>query len=184
MLKDRSNSDVQYLLGNIPGLTEEALQVMPLPDGVTIEGYRAALVADIIGIARKLVTACQVSGQRRKDFEQTIREGNKAGSWIDSNRNPFPLPVLQLLRDCETQWSLKFILLDCVLTLLPVRPSQLWWEICFSTNTVHRQLRHSPHVRNRQIVNCRRLYSIEHRCALLNTFVKSLKFRSSPRNSL
>jgi len=123
-LKDESNSDFQYLLGNLPELTEEALQAMPLPDGVTIEGYRAALVADIVGMARKLVTACRSSGQRREDFELTIREGNEAHSWTDSEGNPLLLPVLQLLRDCETRWSSTFLLLDRVLTLFPVCTSQ------------------------------------------------------------
>jgi len=119
-LKDGSSSDAQYLLGNIPEVTEEALQTMPLPDGVTIEEYRAALVADVIGTARKLVAACRSSGQRREDFELTIQEGNEAGSWIDSEGNSFSLPVLQLLRDCEIGWSSTFLLLDRVLTLLPV----------------------------------------------------------------
>lgn len=122
-LKDESVSDVQYLLGNLPDLTEEALRKMSLPEDVTIEEYRAALAADIIGTARKLVTACRVSGQRREDFELTIREGNEAQSWTDSKGNPLSLPVLQLLRDCETQWSSTFFLLDRMLTLLPVRTS-------------------------------------------------------------
>lgn len=119
-LKDGSNSDNQYLLGNIPGLTEEAMRSMPLPDGVTIKEYRAALTADVIGTARKLVTVCRSSCQRREDFTLTIREGNEAGSWIDSEGNPFSLPVLQLLRDCEIRWSSTFFMLDRVLTLLPV----------------------------------------------------------------
>ena len=96
---------------------------MSLPEDVTIEEYRAALAADIIGTARKLVTACRVSGQRREDFELTIREGNEAQSWTDSKGNPLSLPVLQLLHDCETQWSSTFFLLDRMLTLLPVRTS-------------------------------------------------------------
>lgn len=122
-LKDESVSDVQYLLGNLPDLTEEALRKMSLPEDVTIEEYCAALAADIIGTARKLVTACRVSGQRREDFELTIREGNEAQSWTDSKGNPLSLPVLQLLRDCETRWSSTFFLLDRMLTLLPVRTS-------------------------------------------------------------
>ena len=122
-LKDESVSDVQYLLGNLPDLTEEALRKMSLPEDVTIEEYRAALAADIIGTARKLVTACRVSGQRRENFELTIREGNEAQSWTDSKGNPLSLPVLQLLRDCETRWSSTFFLLDRMLTLLPVRTS-------------------------------------------------------------
>ena len=96
---------------------------MPLPDGITIDDYRTALAANIVGTARKLVTACRASGQRREDFELTIREGNEAGTWTDSEGNPFSLPVLQLLHDCETRWSSTFFLLDRVLTLLPVRAS-------------------------------------------------------------
>ena len=57
-LKDSSNADLQLLLGNLPELTEEVLQAMPLPDGVTVEEYRTALATDILGMARKLVTAC------------------------------------------------------------------------------------------------------------------------------
>ena len=71
-LKNQSNSDIQYLLGNLPEFTEEEVQNMPLPDGVTLEEYRTALATNIIGIARKLVTACRASGQRREDFELTI----------------------------------------------------------------------------------------------------------------
>jgi hypothetical protein len=119
-LKNESNSDIQYLLGNLPELTEEVLQTMPLPDGVTIKEYRTALAADVIGAARKLVTACRASGQRREEFKLVIQEGNKVGTWTDSDGDPFPLPVLQLLHDCEIRWSSTFLLLDRVLTLLPV----------------------------------------------------------------
>jgi hypothetical protein len=119
-LKNKSNADTQYLLGNIPELTDEVVKAMPLPDGITIEEYRAALAADIVGTTRKLVTACRVSGQRREDFELTIQEGNKARSWTDSEGNRFSLPVLQLLRDCETRWSSTFLSIDRMLMLLPV----------------------------------------------------------------
>ena len=34
-LKNKSHSNTQYLLGNLPELTEEVLQMMPLPDDVT-----------------------------------------------------------------------------------------------------------------------------------------------------
>jgi hypothetical protein len=92
-LKDDSASDIQYLLSHLPELTEEALQTMDLPDGVTIEQYRAALAANIIGTARKLVTACRASGQRREDFELTIREGNESGSWTDSEGKRAPSAI-------------------------------------------------------------------------------------------
>lgn len=104
MLKNKSNSDVQYLLGNLPELTEEALQAMPLLDGVPIKEYCAALVA----------------GQQCEELELTIQEGNEAGSWMDSEGNPLLLPVLQLLCDCETRWLSTFLMLDCMLMLLMV----------------------------------------------------------------
>lgn len=165
-LKDDSNSDIQYLLGNFPELTEEALEVTPLPDGVTLEGYRAALSTDIVGIARKLVTGCRASGQRREELELTIREGNEAETWTDSNGNPLQLPVLQLLRDCETRWSSTFLMLDRVLTLLPVRTSRLDREVCSDIDMGSRRSRSLPRVQNRWIASYRHLCSVERRCAL------------------
>lgn len=62
-LKKKSNSDIQYLLGNLPEPMEEALRTMPLPDGITVKEYCAILAADVIGTTRRLVTACRASGQ-------------------------------------------------------------------------------------------------------------------------
>lgn len=57
-LKNESKFDIQYPLGNLLELTEEALRAMSLSGGVMIEGYYTTLVADTIGVTRKLVTAC------------------------------------------------------------------------------------------------------------------------------
>ncbi|KAJ7334844.1 hypothetical protein DFH08DRAFT_666818, partial [Mycena albidolilacea] len=46
---------------------------------------------DPVGAARKLVTACRASGQRRETFEKTIMEGNEAGGWGD------PPAILRLI---------------------------------------------------------------------------------------
>ena len=156
---------------------------MHLPDGVTIEEYRKALAADIIGIVRKLVSACWASGQRREDFVLTILEGNEAGSWTDSNGNPLPLPVLQLLRDCETRWSSTFLMLDRVLTLLPVRTSHRSWGMRIDIDVGRRRSKPSYCARDRRVVTCRHSCSIAQRCALRNTFARSSKFRTLPRNS-
>jgi len=165
-LKDGENSDIQYLLGNLPEVTEETLRAMRLPDGVTIEEYCKALATDIIGIARKLVAGCRSSGQRREDFSRTILEGNEAGSWTDSNGNPLSLPVLQLLRDCETRWSSTFFLLDRMLMLLPVRTSRLLFNgMRADTDMGHRRLRLSSCAQTRQIVICHHSCSITQKCA-------------------
>lgn len=155
--------------------------MIPLPDGVTIEEYRTALASDILGTARKLVAACRASGQRHEEFELVIRQGNELGSWIDSEGNPFPLPVLQLLRDCETRWSSTFLLLDRVLTLLPVRASQQP-KTCSNLVYVHRQSRCLPLARNRPTASCHRLCSAKQKLALRSIFAKSLKFRTLPKS--
>ena len=179
-LKNESHSNTQYLLGNLPELTEEVLQMMPLPDDVMAKDYRTALAADVIGITRKLVSACRASGPRRDEFELTIREGNESGSWTDSEGNSTPLPVLQLLRDCEMRWSSTFLLLDRVLMLLPVR-TLLLPRNTFS-QTFYRQSRHLPHAPNRLTASYHRSCSAKQAFALYGTFTKLSKFRTLPRN--
>jgi hypothetical protein len=70
------------------------------------------LTLDPVGAARKLVTACRASGQRRETFEKTIMEGNEAGGWGDP---PAILRVVGLLKDVETRWSATFLMIDRVL---------------------------------------------------------------------
>ncbi|KAF8999977.1 hypothetical protein BDQ17DRAFT_1176091, partial [Cyathus striatus] len=62
-----------------------------------------------------LVSVCRASGQRRKQFEDIIIEGNKKGFWNEK----LSLPVLQLLRDCETRWSSTHQMIHRVLQLYP-----------------------------------------------------------------
>ena len=56
---------------------------MDLPQGVTGEDYLEALAADVLGIARKLVNTCRVSGKCREEFLDTILQGNLDESWVD-----------------------------------------------------------------------------------------------------
>ena len=41
---------------------------MVLPQDVTMDDYSKALVGDVLGIARKLIAACRISGRRREEF--------------------------------------------------------------------------------------------------------------------
>lgn len=154
---------------------------MPLPDDVAVKDYRDALAADIIGTARKLVTACRASGQRREDFELTIRNGNKAGSWTDPEGNLLPIPVLQLLRDCETRWSSTFLMLDRVVTLLPVSASRRCSQNV-QLNVYRRRLKILPLSQNRQNPVCHHSCLIKRRYVLRSTSTKSSRFRISPKN--
>ncbi|KAF7318939.1 Dimer-Tnp-hAT domain-containing protein [Mycena chlorophos] len=82
----------------------------------------ADLEKDICGMVRAIVSACRASGQRREDLASTIKQGNDDGTWL--------LPLLQLLRDCETRWSSTYNSNDRVFVLYPAihhwleRPAQ------------------------------------------------------------
>ncbi|KAH9937936.1 hypothetical protein B0H21DRAFT_698741 [Amylocystis lapponica] len=74
--------------------------------------YQSALSNDVVAAARRLVSACRASGQRREDYLSTIREGNSTHAFGES----IELPELELLRDVDTRWSSIFLMVDRVLT--------------------------------------------------------------------
>ncbi|KAI0774753.1 hypothetical protein BD413DRAFT_603363 [Trametes elegans] len=78
-------------------------------------GYAAALRNDTIKAARQLIVACRASGQRREEFTATIEEGNRTGAFGENKK----LRVVQLLRDVDTRWSSKFLMIDRLLELYP-----------------------------------------------------------------
>jgi len=51
----------------------------------------------------------------------TIEDGNKSGKWKGKlPGNAETLPVVQLLRDCETRWSSTYLMIERLLLLYPV----------------------------------------------------------------
>ncbi|KAJ7181961.1 hypothetical protein C8R46DRAFT_1313700, partial [Mycena filopes] len=74
--------------------------------------YWQALKQDPVVSARRLVTACRGSGQRRENLEKTIEVGNESGGWGDP---PTILRVVGLLKDVDTRWSATFLMIDRVL---------------------------------------------------------------------
>jgi hypothetical protein len=57
---------------------------VPIPQALLDNvDYWDALRLDLVAAARKLVTACRASGQRRDTFLATLKEGNAAGGWGD-----------------------------------------------------------------------------------------------------
>lgn len=119
-LKDGKGLEKQYLLGNLGCISEAALKGMVLPEGVTRDNYLRVLKADVLGVARKLITACRISGKRREEFVDTILGGNIRETWVDDDGNFFSRKALQLLRDCDTRWSSTHLMVDRVLVMLPV----------------------------------------------------------------
>ncbi|KAJ6542330.1 hypothetical protein DFH09DRAFT_928851 [Mycena vulgaris] len=86
-------------------------EVTELPD-YEPDIYWDALKLDPVAAARKLVTACRASGQRRDTFEDTIEQGNAAGGFGDP---PEILRVVGLLKDVDTRWSATFLMIDRLL---------------------------------------------------------------------
>ena len=119
-LKDGKCLGRHYPLKNRDGVDEAALKKVVLRGGVTGDTYFRALKADVVGIARKLISNCRGSGKRWEDFVDTILEGNKNGQWKDDDGDSFSRRILQLLRDCETRWSSTHLMVDRALEMLPV----------------------------------------------------------------
>ena len=88
--------------------------------GVTGDAYLRALKVDVLGITRKLISNCRVSGHRREEFIDTVLDGNESEEWKDKDGNSFSRKALQLLRDCETRWSSTHLMVDRALEMLPV----------------------------------------------------------------
>jgi hypothetical protein len=118
-LEDGTGLNEQFLLGNTPCVNNAALQRMVLPEGVTTEKYQHVLESDVVGSTRKLIATCRVSGKRCEEFQDMILEGNLEEKWRDDD-GKYSQKILQLLRDCETRWSLTHLMVDRVLLMLPV----------------------------------------------------------------
>lgn len=87
------------------------------------EAYLEALRKNILNRCRDIVTTCRASSQRLDDFEDSISDANKSSLWgQDAFGDPITVsPARQLLRDMVIRWSSKFLMVDRVLELLPVR---------------------------------------------------------------
>ena len=120
-LKDGKGLEEQYLLGNISHLNDVSIEGADLLEGVTETDYLRALKADVLGLVRKLTTTCRISGNRREEFENMVLEGNQNQMWTDDHGECVSVKILQLLRDCEIQWSSTHLMVDRILMMLPVR---------------------------------------------------------------
>ncbi|KAK7012539.1 ribonuclease H-like domain-containing protein [Favolaschia claudopus] len=82
--------------------------------------YADAVAEDPIGRGRHIVASCRASGQRRSDLKTVIVQGNLSKCWEPAeNGEAVMLPVVQLLRDCETRWSSTYLMNDRVIALYP-----------------------------------------------------------------
>jgi hypothetical protein len=129
------NIAVQHILSalkNNYNIFEDHLLSQSFNTSLSLDSYSDALQGDPVGRVRQLVSDCHVSGQRHSALRTVITNGNEMKSWpqtvMDFDSTTLPdalktggtLPEVQLLRDCETQWSSTFLMITRFLTLYPV----------------------------------------------------------------
>ena len=92
--------------------------------------YRKALKSDPISLGCNIVNILCASRQQHDQFEDYIREGNKAGYWNTEDENGIPstgkkveIIVLQLLCNMKTQWDSVYYMICHLCYLQQVRIS-------------------------------------------------------------
>jgi hypothetical protein len=80
-----------------------------------------ATVSNPVTLARAVVRAIRLSGQRRVAFEELITDGNAKG-WFKAGQPPriVKLQPLQLLRDVPTRWDSVYHMLNRLRMMRPV----------------------------------------------------------------
>lgn len=84
------------------------------------EGYLDALESGPVNICRESVKAMQSSDIRREGLREAICDGNFRGTFKTQDNKILTLPMLELLRDCETRWSSTHNMVKRYLQLYPV----------------------------------------------------------------
>ncbi|KAH0833878.1 hypothetical protein J3R83DRAFT_11053 [Lanmaoa asiatica] len=69
------------------------------------ESYVESVRQHPIRRGRDIVRTIRSSGQRRSNFQQTIKSGNEQEWFINQAGDPITLPVVELLHDVRTRWG-------------------------------------------------------------------------------
>ena len=107
------------------------MPIFSAPEGISDDEralrakYAEILQRDPIGRVRELVGSCRSSGQRRRDLERFIREGNESGYWKLKITGCERALHVRLVRDCTTRWSSTYLMIDRVTELYVVSGTSL-----------------------------------------------------------
>ena len=89
------------------------------PDKQTFE---EAVSRDPIALGHAVMRSIRASGQRRQNFEETIKDGNsKHWFGVDDEGKFIVVPFLQLLRDVKTRWDSVYGMISRLRVMRPVR---------------------------------------------------------------
>jgi len=85
------------------------------------QSFEEAVKRDPIALGRAVVRSIRASGQRRQNFEETIKDGNdKHWFGADANGKHVVVPSLQLLRDVKTRWDSVYGMISRLREMRPV----------------------------------------------------------------
>ncbi|KAF8672559.1 Encoded by, partial [Rhizoctonia solani] len=113
--------------------------------------YLAALGSKPVDKVRSCVNAMRSSGTRQEGLQEVIWEGNFYNLFIDNFGEAINVPLLQLMRDCETRWSSTYNMLRRFILLAPA--------------VAHYGIRHPS--ANIPIVSCKQLEVLKDVCSVL-----------------
>ena len=75
---------------------------------------------DPIKRARAVVRILRSSDQRKRDFKEVIKNGNKSGWFRGVNSFVIVVPDLELLCDVKTRWDSTYAMIERLVALQPV----------------------------------------------------------------
>jgi hypothetical protein len=105
---------------NLADTATEFVALIPSadPDRQTFE---EAVKQDPIALGRAVVRSIRASGQRRQNFEETIKDGNsKHWFGLNDKGEHVILPFHQLLRDVKTRWDSVYGMISRLREMRPV----------------------------------------------------------------
>ncbi|KAL1672872.1 hypothetical protein EV122DRAFT_223883, partial [Schizophyllum commune] len=74
--------------------------------------YYTTLEMDVVCSLHRIAGWVRVSSGHWDDLKRIIIEGNLLGRWLDELKQVEKLPVVGLLRDCDTRWSSCILMID------------------------------------------------------------------------
>jgi hypothetical protein len=82
----------------------------------SILAYLSALETGPVSICRESIKSMRSSDIHREGLRMAIQDGNFQAAFKTENGEILTLPLLELLRDCETRWSSTYNMISRYLT--------------------------------------------------------------------
>jgi len=115
---DNCNAFPQKLRQDIPKLKLKNFELNELSADEC--AWFSGMKCDPIKRALKVVRILRLSDQRKRDFKEVIKNGNKSGWFRGINSSVLVVPDLEPLRDVKTRWDSTYAMIERLVVLRPV----------------------------------------------------------------